>query len=959
MDFNLLLGKKKQELPSLFQEETLGAFMENVPGLAWVLDTNGHFVKCNRGICDLLNLEYSKVIGKHVADLFGEKIGIRCEENRQHIQKTREPVQFQQAIHHPNGASYDFLVYEFPIKGESGELLFGGIGLDITGQTETQALLKESRTRLDRVNRLYSVLSLVNECIVRFDTPKELLQSMCEIIVDKGDLSLSWVGKLEASNSSVVPLTSYGKNGGYIDSVKLLLEAGPESRGPGGRAIRTGVYAVSNDIENDASFHYKEEALSRGFRSCGAFPFKMENDERGIFLVYSQTRDFFKAEEIRLFQSLAKDISFALQSISSRKKIVEAQQRLAENQQQLSTLLSNLPGMAYRSSHDDKRTLTYASEGCFDLTGYNAEELEGNREISFIEMINTGDRLYVKNDIELALGRQLPFEITYRIHHRQKGERWVSERGRGIFENGKLKHLEGLITDVTDMQIAYAKLKNQAQLIAQARDAIIVCAKDGTILFWNQGATRLYGYTPDQVQDRKVNDVLVTRGESLDDAQRKVRSGGDWYGELTRVRADGQERTVESRWTMVTGEDNKNDAILSIDTDITERKELEKQFLRAQRLESVGSLAGGIAHDLNNILSPILMSAELLNDKVHDDLGKKLVRRITDGSRRAADLIKQLLSFSRGLDSSRVPIDFSDLIEEMKFLAKDAVTSKIEVDFQVANNLPQIRANPVQINQVLLNLCVNARDAMGESGTLTIRLRKARKWSVPQHITPGNFVVLEVSDTGCGIPKEIQGQIFEPFYTTKDETRGTGLGLSTSLSIIRNHGGFVELDSAPNKGTTFRVFFPALGMRLKNASEDSDGIHGKGQLVLVVDDESSMRSILRQTLESCSFQVELAANGQEAEKFLTGNHKRVELVLTDLNMPLLNGVELAKSIRKRYPHIPVIGMSGFPPESVMVEGEDPQSIFKAFLNKPFNTENLLNLLRDHLKSDAKAKTKAN
>lgn len=919
-----------------------------MPGIAWIINEDGRFLVCNKALSELAGLSKEQLIGRSVVDVFGKELAAICQNNRNSIMKTGRNQEFFQTVPVAGGEPIEFLIKEFPLEGARGETYFGGIGIDITNQLSIESELKESKKRLSRLNRLYSVLSQINEIIVRSTEKEQLLTEICRIIVAKAEIQLAWAGLYDEQKDEVQALAYYGPHTKYVDHVIIEAKSGAFSQGPAARAIRTGVYATSNCIATDPSFRLKAEAEKYQFKSCGVFPFEYGNNQRGILLIYSALENYFDIEENQLFQSLADDISYAMHSITSQQRAEAARAQLSDNERQLATLFGNLPGMAYRCELDEFWTMNFISEGCLEVTGYQPEELIGNRVASFEDLILEDDREWVREDVNLALSRKTRYELTYRIQHRSKGVRWLWERGQGVYDaNGKTIKLEGFISDVTDQQVTYSRMRNQAELIDKAHNAIIVCDQAGTILFWNQGASRLYGFPKEQVEGKPIKEVLKTRGERLHDAVLEVRRGGEWSGELIRVCADGSEKTVESRWTIASVDQSDDDGtILTIDSDITERRNLERQFLRAQRMESVGNLAGGVAHDLNNILSPIMMSAELLEDVVSNEQEQKILNRISDGTRRAADLVQQLLSFSRGLDSSRKILEIPALIPDMKTLVQDALPETMQLRFMCETDLPQIRANPVQLNQVLLNLGLNARDAMQGKGDLDIRIYKNLKTQVPPEIIPGNFVVIEVRDTGSGIPEEMRDQIFEPFFTTKSESGGSGLGLSSSLSIIQNHGGFIDLESHAGQGTTFRVFLPALGMRLDDDEENDPPPADPGQKshVLVVDDESTMRSILAKSLEKLSYPVKTASHGQEALNLLDRNTDMIGVVLTDINMPVLDGIELARALKEKYPDLPIIAMSGFEQEDSLNHQTEQNGLFDYFLPKPFSSNDLSKVL---------------
>ncbi|MGF1678385.1 MAG: PAS domain S-box protein [Candidatus Methylacidiphilales bacterium] len=936
-------------LAANLKQEALDAFIENFPGMAWILDEKGLFIRCNAAFCAILEQDPKRLLGRSVEEALGKELGDICQNSRSCIMATGETQKFIQTIKKSDGTQFKFLIHEFPIPLPQGGFHYAGLGVDITSQLETEAALRENEERLNRLNRLYSVLSRINEIMVRNESSENLCQSVCRIIRQKAKIDLAWIARQPRDSENVSCIASYGPHKEYADAVDIRTTEPQESSGPAARALRTGVYSVSNCIADDPHFRHKELASQHRFQSCGAFPFEFENKDRGILLVYSCDPHYFGNEECHLFQSLADDLSYALHANAARIRMMDAQQELEKNQRRMQNLFQNLPGMAYRCRNDEFWTMEFTSEGSFELTGYLPTDLLDNRTISFLELTHPDDREWARRDVNLALSRRTRFELTYRIIHRTKGERWVWERGCGVFVNGNLSHIEGFISDVTDQQNAYTRLQTQAHLIDQARDAIIVSDGNGYITSWNQGAARLYGYSAREAKGQLMRDLLKTRGDLLDDAVREVRRTGEWTGELVRIGADGRAHTVDSRWTVVLDPEGGGASILTIDTDITERLELEKQFLRAQRMESVGNLAAGIAHDLNNILSPIMMSADLLDDQLTEPNDRSMVRRIRDGSQRAAHLVQQLLSFSRGLDSSRRPLDLRQHRQILTDMIQDSLPSSVTLDLEIQEDLAPIRANFIQIQQVLLNLCVNARDAMKGKGQLRVFIHQEKRFHVPPGISPGKFVVLEVSDNGCGIPEHLRDQIFEPFFSTKSESEGTGLGLTTTVSIVRHHEGFIDLKSSEQVGTTFKVYLPALGMLMEEKiSEATNLSQGEGHTVLVVDDDPSMRSVISQVLEQHGYQVETAADGKEALEILRVSDRMIDMTLTDLSMPVMDGLSLRSALMELYPSMPVIGMSGFE-QSQLTEGDcHPKAEFSAFLFKPFSQQQLLSSLRDHL-----------
>ncbi len=379
----------------------------------------------------------------------------------------------------------------------------------------------------------------------------------------------------------------------------------------------------------------------------------------------------------------------------------------------------------------------------------------------------------------------------------------------------------GVARDITQSKEADAALREserrfreQAEMLDHAHDAIIV--RDiftRRITFWNQGAERMYGWSASEAMGRDVAEMIDGDPAIADLVAEKLIEPGEWDGEARHGSKAGKELIVSSHATLVRDAEGAPKSVLAINIDITAQKKLEEQFLRAQRMESIGTLASGVAHDLNNILAPILMSAPLLRTDLPPDLRERIVTTIESSAQRGADIVKQVLTFARGVEGERVLVQPKHLINEMAMIVQQTFPKNIAVRPRYAENCWAIEGDPTQLHQVLLNLCVNARDAMPNGGELVMTLENFTVDEQYAGMTPGStsgpYVVIGVSDTGTGIPREIINKIFDPFFTTKEVGKGTGLGLSTVIGIVKSHGGFLTVESEEDRGTTFKVFLPA------------------------------------------------------------------------------------------------------------------------------------------------------
>ncbi|PLZ97445.1 hybrid sensor histidine kinase/response regulator [Fischerella thermalis CCMEE 5268] len=488
------------------------------------------------------------------------------------------------------------------------------------------------------------------------------------------------------------------------------------------------------------------------------------------------------------------------------------------------------------------------------------------------------------------------------------------------------------------------KIREQAALLDVATDAIFVQDLDGKILFWNKAAEHLYKWKKEEAIGKKALELWQEKDLSkLQSALSILMKNRAWEGELQQITKTGQEITVESRWTLVKDFDNTTQCFLVVNTDITQKKSLESQFLRAQRLESIGTLASGIAHDLNNVLAPILMTAQLLESQLDDERSKRLLPILISNAKRGANLVKQVLSFTRGMEGDRTLLQLKHIVREIQQVIRETFPKSIDVSTSIPPSLWTIYGDATQLHQVLMNLCVNARDAMPNGGTLTIC---AENFLVDENYARmhldaqvGAYVAITVADTGVGIAPEIIDRIFEPFYTTKEFGKGTGLGLSTVLGIVKSHGGFVSVYSEIGKGSQFKVFLPAQQTPESLEEPEKELPTGNGELILVVDDEDSIRDITKTSLETHNYKAITASDGIEAIALYAEHRDEISVVLTDMLMPSMDGLTTIRTLKKINPNVKIIAVSGLASTEKVNAAADIG--VKAFLSKPYTAKQLL------------------
>lgn len=490
------------------------------------------------------------------------------------------------------------------------------------------------------------------------------------------------------------------------------------------------------------------------------------------------------------------------------------------------------------------------------------------------------------------------------------------------------------------------RLREQATLLDKARDAISVRDMNGVTEYWNGSAARLYGWPVEGASPCQVQSSMKDLG-AYESAMLELGRRGEWTGELELAGEGGRQRLIQGHWSLVRDDTGaETSRVLAIETDITESRRTQDQALRSQRLESLGRLAGGVAHDLNNLLAPILMTVSFLRQvQPATELDQDL-RTIETCAQRGSELVKRLVEFARGSVGEPRPVRLSKVVEEVARVVRETFPRNITIETDTSAERWGLLADETQLHQLLMNLCVNARDALARGGHLYVRLESVRldaqELGATPGCEPGPYVVLRVEDTGVGMPPEVMARVFEPFFTTRPG-EGSGLGLSTVHAIVKGLRGFVDLYSEPGVGTRFKVCLPALIDAAEEAvpATAPEVVRGNGQVILLVEDEEALRETALRILQRSGYRPVAAAHGVEAVMFLATRRDEVDLVVTDMAMPMMDGPATVVAVRALRPELPIVVMSG-------LGGADQSRLreleVNGFVPKPFSVGTFLEVI---------------
>ena len=937
------LSRREREYRMLFEGMLEGFALHEI-----ICDNSGkpidyRFLSMNPAFEQLTGLHAAEVIGRTVREVLPEIEPIWIERYGR-VALMGEPVHFEE---YGSLLGRHFSVTAFRPQENQFAVVFE----DITDR-------KAAEARIIRLTQLYAALSQCNQAIVHSACIEELLPKICRGVVEFGGMKMAWIGLIDEATDILTPAASYGSGTEYLDGLQILLNTQePSGRGPTGTAIRENQPFWCQDFHNDprtTPWHKRGEGY--GWASSAALPLCLRGKPIGALTLYSDKKQAFDDEVQNLLVEMSNDISFALENFARRAEHSQAEKALRASEERFRNVFQQMPSVAIQGYAPDGTT-RFWNEASERLYGYTAEEAVG------------------RNLLDLIIGPEMRDETTQAMQ-------WMAETGQVIppgelslmrkdgsrvpvFSSHALVKVAGgpdelfcVDVDLTESKRAEGERRLQSAALEAAANAIVITDSKGVIEWANAAFTTYTGYT---AAEAVGNSPSLLKSGKHDQAfyehlWKTVLAGEVWHGEIINRRKDGSLYSEDMTITPMRDRQGEITHFIVVKQDITERKQMEEKVLRTQRMESIGTLASGVAHDLNNILTPIILSADMLLSVKDPQIQEGLISSIAECAKRGANVVTQVLTFARGTKGERMTLELHRLVSEMDKVIRETFPRNITINSSIPSDLWLIKGDPTQIHQVLLNLCINARDAMPDGGTLLITGENARiggnLTALAPDAKPGNYVKLTVTDNGIGIPQEIIEKIFDPFFTTKEVGKGTGLGLSTVTGIVRSHGGFITVQSDESQGSTFNVFFPRAADSVVEADPSAHPVvpRKQGETILVVDDEGLIAKVTSLLLKKNGYNTLTAAEGTEALSIYRNRQNEIKAVITDVMMPGMDGVNLARELKAINPEVKIIAFTGQATETRQAELRALG--VKWILHKPFDPKNLLAALDDELRPKA-------
>jgi PAS domain S-box-containing protein len=844
---------------------------------------------------------------------------------------------------------------------------YAGVTLNATARKQAEESRALEAEKLRRLNRALRAIGRSNQALLLATNEAALLEETCKIVVDECGYAMVWVGFREEDEAkSVRPAAFFGLDEGYLASLNVTWADTERGRGPTGTAVRTGQVGQCRNMLTDPRFlPWCAETTRRGFASSAALPLLAEGQPFGALTIYSREPDGFPDDEIKLLAELAGDLAYGIAVLRLRAAHAQAEQSLRESEERLR--------LAYEGAHagawewDLLTNENVWSEELWKVYGLEPHSVKPSYE-AWRQVIHPDDRQRAEQAVQGAAHSGTDLEVEFRVRDRDGAERWLMARGRPLRDAaGRAVRFTGIVVDITDRKRVEEALLQASEQRRLALEASELGAWDyrfetGEVL-WDDRCRNLFGIPAGTriEYDSAINcihpDDRAATNQAVERAIADV-EGGAYHREFRVVWPDASLHWVSSHGRAYfegEGENRKAVRFVGVNLDITERKRAEENLLQSQKLESIGLLAGGIAHDFNNLLVGVIGNASLAEDMLPP--GSPLtgiLRGIVRSGEQAAHLTRQMLAYAGKGQFVLEEVDLTAMVRESTVLIQGSISKKIAWHFDLASAIPAVEADPSQMQQVFMNLALNAAEAIGdEAGVVTVETGEqevtASEVKGELHnwpIEPGRHTFLEVRDSGCGMSAEAVARIYDPFFTTKFQ--GRGLGLAAVAGIVRSHKGAIRLVTSAGIGSSFRVLFPAVqtpSAKVHRQQRRKEDLAGQGA-ILLVDDEEVVRDLGKRSLERQGHQVLVVADGPAAIKAVRSEGNRIELVILDSGLPGMSGAETLVHLRELGPGLEVLISSGYSQEEALRPFGGAR--ISGFIQKPYLAQDLARAVKSAL-----------
>jgi PAS domain S-box-containing protein len=831
--------------------------------------------------------------------------------------------------------------------------------------SESSDLSESSNQELRRLKRALRALSACNQALAQAASEQALLDEVCDVIVRVGGYRMTGIAYAEDDEAKTVrPKAHAGYDSGYLDQIELSWSDRAAGRGPAGTAIRENRICVLADTANDGQFApWREAALQRGYASVIALPLRTGSAAFGVLAIYSEQVDSFESSEVELLAEIADNLAYGITAMRAQGESKRAAAALREAEDKYRQLVEQVPAVSYVAEAGVQGRFLYLSPQAKTVLGYLPEDCIRDKDFWW-NHLNPEDHSIALQEDTWEEGK--PFRVEYRMRRQDGREVWLRDEAVIVRDPETGNRLtRGLLIDITERKGAEAALRDSEtryrMFVEQSSEGIFrmeysppvpcdlpigeqleMAYQNGYMAECNDAMARMYGReSAKELVGKPLSDFLVLRAPVTRDFMVNYIKNGyqttdqeshelDAYGQRKIFRNTMMGTVIHGHWVRTWG----------ISRDVTARMHLEEQLRNAQQLEAIGRLAGGVAHDFNNILSIIMGHGELLLATAGaDERSRNGLQQIRRAAERAASLTQQLLAFSRKQVLQPRVLDLNEVVGDVQRMLARVIGEDIDLIAKLHPSLAPVTVDPGQMEQVLMNLAINARDAMPHGGEIVMETSnvdvdpdRARDFD----LAPGQYVMLKVTDTGHGMDPGTLGHIFEPFFTTKKMGKGTGLGLATVYGIVKQSEGSIQVESEEGRGSEFRIYLPAAdgAARRRQHTAGGEAVVGGTETILVVEDEPDLRELTRIFLEGYGYRVLQASSAEQALRVADTFGERIDLLLTDVIMPGMSGRRLAEKVLSTRPQTKIMYMTGYTDDMVVQHKVLEPGV--RLLQKPFN-----------------------